>query len=145
MNEFKSVILGICIASVSLGAMYMLKPDGNTAKTVRFGFAVIFLTLTLSIFISLFGKSDRLLPTLSITPDYSAAEKITAIEARQIAAQVLEEKGIKFKEIDVLTNKDEAHGISIKRITVKTDETAEQVRQSISAVIKTDGVEVINE
>ena len=51
----------------------------------------------------------------------------------------------RFKEIDVLTNKDEARGISIKRITVKTDETAEQVRQSISAVIKTDGVEVINE
>lgn len=145
MNEFKAVILGICIASVSLGAMYMLKPSGNMEKTVRFGFAVIFLTLTLSLFISLFGGGNKLMPASAPSPDYSATERITKISARQIVAEVLAEKGLKFKEIEIFTNIDESGGISIKRITVKTDENAERVIGSINAVINSGGVEVINE
>ena len=145
MNEFKAVILGICIASVSLGAMYMLRPSGNTEKTVRFGFAVIFLTLTLSLFISFFTGGTKILPTYAVSPDLSAAEKITKISAKQIVAEVLRDKGLEFKEIEIFTNIEESGGISIKRITVETDENAERVIDSINAVIKSGGVEVINE
>lgn len=145
MNDFKAVILGICIASVCLGAMYMLKPKGNMEKSVRFGFAVIFLTLTISLFVSLFKGGGKAVPTYALSPDYSVSEKITEISARQIVAEVLRENGLKFEEIKIFTNIEESGGISIKRITVKTSENAEKVIGSINAVIKSDGVEVINE
>ena len=145
MNEFKSVILGICIASIGLGAMYMLKPEGATAKAVRFAFAVIFLTLTVTLVVSLFVKGDRLLPSLSSDTELLSYESIARLEAEQLAAEVLKEKGIKYEKIEIFTNKEDSGSISIKRITVKTNENPEYVRDSITAVIKADGVEVINE
>lgn len=145
MNEFKSVILGICIASVGLGAMYMLRPEGATVKAVRFAFAVIFLTLTVTLIVSLFAKGERLLPSLSGSYEFISAEAIAKIEAEQLTREVLKEKGIKYDKIEIFTNKDDGGGISIKRITVKTSENPEYIRDSITAVIKADGVEVINE
>lgn len=145
MNEFNSVILGICIASVGLGAMYMLRPDGATAKAVRFAFAVVFLTLTVTLFVSLFAKGEKLLPSLSGSTEFTAATAIAKIEAEQLTREVLKEKGIKYEKIEVFTNKESDGSISIKRITVKTNENPSYVRDSITAVIKADGVEVINE
>lgn len=145
MNEFSSVILGICIASVGLGAMYMLRPEGATAKAVRFAFAVIFLTLTITLMVSLFAKGERLLPTLSNNNEHINYDGIAKVEAKTLAAEVLKEKGIKYSEIKIFTNNEADGSISIKRITVKTNENPDYVREAITAVIKADGVEVINE
>ncbi len=145
MSELKSVILGLCIASVSLGVMYMLKPAGATDKSVRLSFAVIFLSL-------LVFSAARLLKMdfngIKISTDTAAtytAESIVSVRAHYLCEEILKEKGLSFGEINIFTDKTENGSISIKRITVESTEEPEVIRQSITAVIATDGVEVIND
>ena len=145
MNELKSVILGLCIASVSLGVMYMLKPTGATDKSIRLSFAVIFLSI-------LVFSAARLLKvdfdSIKISANNSAAntaESIVCARAQYLCQEILEEKGLSFGEINIFTDKTEEGSIFIKRITVESTEEPEAIRQSITAVIVANGVEVIND
>ncbi len=145
MSEIKSVILGLCIASVSLGAMYMLRPVGATEKSVRLNFAVIFLSLLVVSVASLLGTDFG---DMKISVDNSSSfysENIVCAEVEYLCGEILKEKGMDFKEITVFTDKNGQGGISIKRITVESTAEPEAIRQSITAVIATDGVEVIND
>ncbi len=145
MSEIKSVILGLCIASVSLGAMYMLRPVGVTEKSVRLSFAVIFLSLlTVSVATLLHTDFDEVKINVDNTGT-SYSEKIISAEAKFVCEEILKEKDIKFNEIKVFTDKTDSGSISIKRITVESEAEPELIKQSITAVIATDGVEVIND
>lgn len=145
MSEIKSVILGLCIASISLGSMYMLRPSGATEKSVRLSFAVIFLSL-LVVSLSNLLKTDFngiKFTFNSFSNDYS--ENIVSTQAEFLCQEILKEKGIDFKGIEIFTDKTEDGSISIKRITVESTAEPDAIKNSIAAVIATDGVEVIND
>lgn len=145
MSEFESVILGLCIASVSLGAMYMLRPVGAAEKSVRLSFAVIFLSLLVVSAASLVSTDFGDLKISAESPASDYSENIVAAEAQYLCSQILNDKGIEFSEIKIFTDKTEDGGISIKRIAVESAAEPDTIRQSITAVIATDGVEVIND
>ncbi len=145
MSEIKSVILGLCIASISLGAMYMLRPTGATEKSVRLSFAVIFLSLlVISVSSILHIDFNKIKITLNNSFNDSS-ENIVSAEAKFLCQEILKEKGIDFKGIEIFTDKTDDGSISIKRITVESTAEPDAVRQSITAVLATDGVEVIND
>lgn len=145
MDDFKSIILGLCIASVGLGIIYMLKPAKTLEKSIRFSFAVVFLCITV-ICIASFLKVD--FKEISVNAaDYSknAEEKILCLQARHLSEQILKSNSLDFKEIEIFTDKTDNGDIIIKRITVKSEAEPKLIRDSITAVIETCGVEVINE
>ncbi len=145
MSEIKGIILGLCAASLVLGAVYMLRPKSNVEKSIRFAFAVVFLSITV---VSGAGilKKDIKIADINVNADFiSTAEELTRVQAEYLAEQVLLENGCEFQKISVLTDKSVDGGIFIKRVTVISRYNPEEIRQSILSVIETDGVEVINE
>lgn len=146
MSSVKGVVLGICAASLVLGAVYMLRPSGAvTEKSIRFAFAVIFLSVTVLSVSALFKKEFRPGSLAADNTYIESAAEIVSAQAEYLTGEILQENNIEFKKISVLTDKTENGDIFIKRITVVSGEDFEKVREYITAVIETNGVEVIDE
>lgn len=146
MSSIKGIVLGLCAASLVLGATYMLRPTkAATEKSIRFAFAVIFLSIMVVSVASLV-KKDFSFDKVRTSEEYldSAAGVIRA-QAEFLSGEVLRQQGINFKKISVLTDKSESGDIFIKRITVVSGEDPKSIRKHITRVIETDGVEVRNE
>ena len=146
MSSVKGVVLGICAASLVLGAVYMLRPSGTvTEKSIRFAFAVIFLSVTVISVSALFKKEFRPGSLAADNTYIESAAEIVSAQAEYLTGEILQENNIEFKKISVLTDKTENGDIFIKRITVVSGEDFEKVREYITSVIETNGVEVIDE
>lgn len=146
MESIKGIILGFCTASLVLGLLYMLRAEKTaTEKSVRFAFAVIFLSITVLSIAKILGLS-RHLPTFSSSYEYNHTyTDVYAYSVEQVAAAALGDGGINFKEISVQTDKNDGGDIFIKRITVVSGGNAEKIKGCIFSVIETNEVEVINE
>jgi hypothetical protein len=146
MSSVKGVVLGVCAASLVLGAVYMLRPSGAvTEKSIRFAFAVIFLSVTVLSVSALFKKEFRQESLAADNTYIESAAEIVSAQAEYLTGEILQENNIEFKKISVLTDKTENGDIFIKRITVVSGEDFEKVREYITSVIETNGVEVIDE
>ncbi len=143
MKEFKSLILSFCIASIVFGLIFMLTPSGKLQKNVRFNFAVIFLSILFFSVSSIFNIDFNFKKSEALSLSYT--ENIIKAQAEMVCHAALEENGYSAEEINIYTNKNEDGSISIKRIRAKTKDDTEKVKSAITAVIKTDSIEVRNE
>lgn len=146
MESIKGIILGFCTVSLVLGMLYMLRAEKTvTEKSVRFAFAVIFLSVTVMSVAKILGICGEL-PTLPSSGEYNNTLTDTyAYSAKQVAAAALTDSGINFEEISVHTDKTDTGDIFIKRITVVSDAAAQKIKGCLFSVIETNEVEVINE
>lgn len=146
MSSIKGIVLGLCAASLVLGATYMLRPTrAATEKSIRFAFAVIFLSIMVVSVSTLVKKDFSFNSMQSEGMHLDSAEGIIQVQAEYLSSEVLRQQGIDFKKISVLTDKSESGDIFIKRITVVSGEDPQSIRKHITRVIETNGVEVRNE
>ncbi len=146
MSSIKGIVLGLCAASLVLGATYMLRPTrAATEKSIRFAFAVIFLSIMVVSVSTLVKKDFSFNSMQSESMHLDSAEGIIQVQAEYLSSEVLRQQGIDFKKISVLTDKSESGDIFIKRITVVSGEDPQSIRKHITRVIETNGVEVRNE
>lgn len=145
MSSFKGIVLGICAASLVLGAVYILKPVGAAEKSIRFTFALIFLCITVIPSFKLL-KKDFSHFTVNIQKNSDKSEeKLTEFYAEYLCNTVLSENGYAFEKIEIFTDKNNDSGIFIKNIRVISDGDAKGITDCILSVVEAGGVEVINE
>ena len=141
MEFVKSIILSFCAASVFIGILYTITPDGNISKSVKY-----LLSLAFIITVIVAGKSVKVsveLPELQVTQ--SDAYNLLAQNARLTYSEALKNSNINFSNITVFTNKDENGDIKIIRVEIKTEETEKAVKQALGEVSLLAEVIVINE
>ena len=116
--------------SLLFGGIYMLKPVGNLAKTVKYVFSLILICIVLTAVLNIKLQDFNSIATISSaeTSTYSLtneAVRLTFIEA-------LRSQDINFYEITVCTNKNADGSISISKVTIYSDESKEKIIKALS-------------
>ena len=142
MSAVSSLFTAFCVTSVFIGALFMIAPEGNMSKSVKYVLSLAFL-LSLVTVVS-FGKSEQKIQVDNIENGISY-EEISVVNARLVYSETLRQSGINFSFIEVFTDKNENGDIKIIKVVVKTEESEERVRSALSEVCKNIEVAVENE
>lgn len=143
MNTFLDFITVFCSAAMLFGGIFILKPSGNTAKTVKYVFALIFLCIVISALLKIkidddFINTDNISQTVN-----TAALRDDFI--RRTFEETLKVEGINFNQITVCTNKNENGSITISKVTVFSDDSAEKIIAALGGNNAEYEIEVIYE
>lgn len=116
MSGFTSFLIGFCGASVLIGMIYLLCPEGTMSSSVRYVFALCFLC---SVLCGITGIRGNAFPQIDVSANsgYVTEESVAAC-AEQTFAEALRTQNIDFRKIKVITDKTDNGGISIIRVNV---------------------------
>lgn len=140
MNEIRSFITAFCTGLVMLGALYIIVPNGNVKKQVKYAFCLAFLVIVLSA-----GKIVNFdgIDFKSNLNNNIDSERLLSVSAEMAIKSALSQNEITFKEITVCTDKSEKDGIFISKVIIKTDAEKNEVLKIFKGAQYT--VEVLNE
>lgn len=145
MKTILRLVLAFSSSSVLLGAVYMLRPKGNTEKSIKLVFSVIFLSVIVMGFRGANGAEINFTVANSQDKIIAVSSNVTKTQAEYLTTQILKQNGYDFNKISVITDIAEDNSIFIKRITVFTNNSDAGIKQSILSAINACEVEVINE
>lgn len=143
MNVFNSFITSVCAACVIIGAAYLICPNGNMQKPVKYVLSLVFISIIISV-----------TPLAHIKPDFNFHEyeysrktenELLISGAEYVYGAALKKAGVNFNKITVCTDKTENGGISITKIVVLTNEPEYKVKEVLSAAAVNYEVVVQNE
>ncbi len=141
MEYIKSIILSFCVASVFIGILYTITPDGNISKSVKYLLSLAFLITVIAA-----GKAGNMsvqLPKIEVSQ--SDTDKLFTENARLTYCEALRNSNINFSFVTVFTNKDENGDIKIIRVEIKTEESAEAVKEALGEISSEVEVIILNE
>lgn len=143
MDIFSQLIISFCAASVFIGILYLLCPDGAMSKSVKYILGLAFL---LSV-IAAAGITVNLDNADFSQYEFSLGDsmELETESARQVYAYALTKSGVNFEEIEVYTNKSEDGSIIINKIVIYSDADREKIIEALGEVAQNFEVEVINE
>lgn len=144
MKNLMQIFLGFSAAAVTVGALLILRPKGGTGKSVLYIFTLIFVCIAVSLVVKL-GSADIDFSVPAAASYTTTAADMTASQAEYICAAALRDAGISFNKISVNTDINEEGSIFINMITVYSGENPELITKTVTDMIKTNGVEVIDE
>lgn len=132
MSNLFSFLGGFCVSAVMLGALYLLIPNGNLSRSVKFGFCVCFLCMILGIV--------GVIPKISLTTEtfYSGIDTTYTSElaAKAVIKQALKSENISFTDVEIITSKSISGGIDIKEVTVYSPESKEKITSVLGDELK---------
>lgn len=131
MNNLSVFMLSFCSSCILLGFLYILCPKGSIASSVKYVFCLCFLCCVLS------GITN--MPEIDFKQFKSASEtqiiteQSAAATAQTIFARALISQNINFTKIIVDTNKLSNGSITINKVTVYSQCSAEQIMSAIGS------------
>lgn len=139
MNTVMQFFLGFSAAAVFLGFLSMLCPEGAMKKSVKYGFAITFLCLCVTLFMGLNGISFKELESeeSKVQTSVSLAER----QAEYVCAALLRDNKIPFSEIKANINDSDSIYISV--ITVYTDFDRQKTASVIKNALEVEEVKII--
>lgn len=142
MNGLNALVLSLCTSFVFIGVLFIIAPEGNMKKSVSFLLSLVFL-------ISIVSLSGIGIKKIDINFEFKESEienddlKVSA--AKIYYKTLLENAGLEYKNIEIITNKSPDGDISIIKVLINTSENAQAIRQLISENSSDVEVEIINE
>lgn len=137
MDGLNSFLISFCVSCILLGFLFILCPSGSMNAPVKYVFGLCFVCCVIGTVIAIpkpeFSYFDKSENTTVLT------EQNSSISAQMVFSEALRQQNIKFRKLTVDTNKLKDDSISISRVTVYTDESAEKIIQAIGS----DSYEVI--
>lgn len=140
MNAIKDTVSALCAVVIMLGALSSFVPSGVYQKPIRFLFSIIILLTALSVFSIDLKLEDFKLH--NVTGSYSYYDTDTALlEAAEknlvtSAEEILKDKEIAYREVDVNMHISDGRRISISGINIFLDKAESTNRQTIRTIIK---------
>lgn len=141
-GAFSAFITAFCAASIIIGALYLLCPDGAMSKPVKYLFSLIFI-------LAVIGAAAGL-KNMSVSFDAEPASVELSDNMKVAAAEytyryALTQAGINFTQITVCTDKSEDGSIIINKVIVYSDCEEQRIREALGVAAQNYKVEVINE
>lgn len=127
MNAIRSFSAAFCVSAIILGALYMLCPDGNFNRPVKFAFCICFLCSILSFAIPIKNQSLKIDTDTALTENADISIK----EAELIFERALKSENLTFKKIEVFADKNKDGSITISKVKVVTNENEQKIREVI--------------
>ncbi len=140
MTEF---ITSFCVGSILIGSLYIICPDGNISKHIKYIFSLIFLILIISAANIPFHSIDF----NSLSPQISEieTENLQISAAKYVFSYTLTAQNINFKEISILTDKSDDGSIVIIKVIIVTNEPRDKVINALAGLLDNREVEIKNE
>lgn len=129
MNAFKGFIMSVCTLFCVLGGLFILSPKGKFEKPVRYVFALVLLICTVSSALQ-FMKTDFSFSFDSFTQ--ADTSDISVYTAKKVYETALENEGIDFEKISLITDKLENGSINITKIIILSDDDPEKIKEIVS-------------
>ena len=140
MSTILSFIASFSVISVTLGALYMLCPEGTLQKSVKYVFVLLLLCSMIALITGMKKVSfDFEAPQYRYQP-----ENAQAIGMKLNFERALKNEGIEFSKITVCTDKSKDGSIIISEVIVYSSETEEKILNTIGNPTEYE-VTVINE
>ena len=143
MNWFKSFITAFCTAGICFGALFIICPSGKMERSVKYILSLCFLVIIVAV-AGVGIKNADLKFNFSIET-LTETENLDNATAKYVFAEVLNNAGIKFKEILTFTDNDSKNGISCTKVKIVTDCNKEKVVNALGGEMEGFEVEVVNE
>jgi len=143
MEWFSSLIISICAASICLGALYIICPDGKMSKSVKYVFSLCFLLIIISAAGINIKKADFDFEFKSDNEIDISDNEIAS--AKFVYSMALKNAGIEFYEIEISTDNSIKNGISISEIIVYTNSSESEIIAALGQAAENIEVIVINE
>ncbi len=132
-----------CTGLILIGSLYIICPDGNISKSVKYIFTLVFLILIISAANILPTKIDFDFKTPPIETETSQDMQIYAI--KYLYSNSLERANINFKEIYVYTDNSDDQSIVITKVIIVSNENSEKIINALGELAEYRKVEIINE
>ena len=131
MNALNSFITAVCAACVIIGAAYLICPDGNMQKPVKYVLSLVFIAVIISAVPIARVKFDLNFNAYEYRE--KTEDELLISGAEYVYGSVLKKAGVNFNKITVCTDKTESGGISIIKIAVSTNEPEYKVKEALNA------------
>lgn len=143
MNYLTSFLTAICAASVFIGALYMLCPDGAMSKTVTYVLGLCFILCVTAAS----GVTVKNIDFTFTPSEYTYADSSESLiaSAEYTYSFALKSAGIDFSKITVCTTKNDSGSISISKVEIVSKESAEKIRAALGEAAQLNEVQIINE
>ena len=125
MSSFFDFITVFCSAAMLFGGIFLLKPSGSTAKSVKYVFALIFICIVISALLNI--KVDEFLVDTEKAQEGINTTALSNDFVKLTFEEVLRAENINFNKITVCTNKTENGSITISKVMVYSSDSAEKI------------------
>ncbi len=143
MNFIISFLTSFCAACVLIGCLYIICPEGNLSKPIKYILSLLFIVIIISC-----GKITFKGNEIEFTaPQVNAqsSEELQILSARYVFEYTLRANQINFESITVCTDKLPDDSIVINKVIIYTDCQKEKVLKALGELSKTREVEIIND
>ncbi len=132
-----------CTGCILLGLLYIICPEGNISKPIKYTFSLVFLCLV----ISAANIPFKNISLESIAPANSQQDssEMQIAAAEYVFAYTLKEQNINFSDISIFTNKSQGDSIVISKVVIVSDEPRENIIKALGELAQNREVEIVNE
>ncbi len=132
-----------CTGCILLGLLYIICPEGNISKPIKYTFSLVFLCLVISASNIPFENIsfENLIPADSQTESYEM--QISAAE--YVFSYSLKSQNINFSDISILTDKSEDGSIVISKVVIVSNHQKDEIIKALGELAQNREVEIVNE
>lgn len=129
MEGIKQIALSVSVSAAVISAFYIICPDGNMSKQMKYIIGLLMLLAVLTPIVSV----NIEIPVSSKKIEFSAdATDMVASQYSYIAKSILENEKIYFEQISVITDILEDGNIIISKVCVYGAEDIEKAKSALS-------------
>lgn len=143
MNYLTSFLTSFCASCVLIGCLYIICPEGNLSKTVKYILSLVFIVIIISSGTLTFSDIEVEFPNSQVSDGNYQDLQISA--ARYVYSYTLQAQKINFSEITVCTDKSEDGSIVISKVIIYSDCESEEIIKALGELATDREVEIINE
>lgn len=140
MTQF---FISFSVGCILIGALYIICPEGNISKPIRYLFSLVFLVIIISAANIPLKKITFPLP--EATASQASLTEMQSLSAQYIYSYTLEAQNINFREIYVCTDNSNDNSIVITKVIIVSDEPREKIIKALGVLAKEREVEIVNE
>ncbi len=141
MKYLTTVLSAFCASSIFIGALYMLCPEGNMKKSVKYILSLVFLVSVIAVGSITVEKADIKLPKA----EEINSEELELSSAEYVYSFALKQAGVDFKEIYLYTDNSKDGGIRINKVRISSAEAREKIMAALEGINEKIEVEITNE
>lgn len=140
MTQF---FISFSVGCILIGALYIICPEGNISKPIRYLFSLVFSVIIISAANIPLKKITFPLP--EATASQASLTEMQSLSAQYIYSYTLAAQNINFREIYVCTDNSNDKSIVITKVIIVSDEPREKIIKALGVLAKEREVEIVNE
>lgn len=132
-----------CTGCILLGLIYIICPEGNISKPIKYTFSLVFLCIVISAANIPFKNIslDNIIPADNQTESYEM--QISAAE--YVFSYTLKNQNINFSDIEFFTDKSENGSIVISKVVIVSNHQKDEIVKALGELAQNREVEIVNE